>query len=94
MDDDPHAPLKADAGVAVPPELLLPVGVVVPATPVLPEGAVGVSSLEVFSKAQPVASADTRRQPSKEALFMIRPYGFVSAHTLLVCTAGRFTGKF
>src|SRR5918994_160127 len=74
IDDDPHAPAKADAGVAVPE--LVPLlefgGVVVPATPLLPDGAVGVRSLDVFSKAHPAARVDTRRIPSRDRFFMIR----------------------
>jgi hypothetical protein len=96
MVDEPQAPLNADAGVVVelPVDPLLPVEEepvpVVPAVPLTLDGDVGVKSFDDCSNAQPVASVEASNRLIRERFFMIRPYSFVSAHTVLVCTGGPF----
>ena len=85
--EEPHAPAKAEAGEVVvdPVEEDAPVEVL-PAVSEVPDGDVGPVS--VFSNAQPVASVDASSRLRRVKVFMRGPYSFVSAHTVLVCTAG------
>jgi hypothetical protein len=97
---EPHAPANADAGeleefppVDVPPVDVPPVEdppvEVEPAAPLFPEGAVGLKSFDVCSNAHPVASVEASSRLRRETFFMIGPYSFVSAHTVLVCSLFR-----
>jgi hypothetical protein len=94
IDEEPHAPVKADAGLPVelvlPDEVEDPVGVVLPAATALP-GAVGVRSVELFSNAQPVTSVEARKSANVKAVFMVLPWGFISAHTEPLCVSDRVT---
>ena len=77
IDDAPQAPENVDAGVPVefpPVEDDDPVGVMVPATPTFPVGALGVSSVDALSNAQPVARIDARHTADKDASLMVRPW--------------------
>src|SRR5688572_2480667 len=90
---EPHAPANADAGaleefppVVDDPPVDDPPVEVLPAAPLFPDGAVGPKSLDVCSNAQPVTSVEASSRLRRETFFMVDPYSFVSAHTILVCT--------
>ena len=81
MADEPHAPAKADTGEVVEEFPLAvdvdPVEVELPAAaPPVPDGDVGPDS--VFSNAQPVASVDASSKQTREIIFMMDTYSFVT----------------